>query len=118
MEQVKALDDKNGGGNRLATEKWMGSMPDSERPGSSDTATLEALKRFVDRVYNEKRWENKDGGTPSKSPTPSGHSGSTKGTSVNGRDTSFCLPFLFCLPMACLSLTKTRIPSSIRSSRS
>jgi hypothetical protein len=59
MEEVKALDEKNGGGNRLARELWMADMPESEHPGPD--SSLEAIKRFVERVYIDERWKSKGG---------------------------------------------------------
>lgn len=60
MEEVKALEGRNGGGNRLAQERWLVNVPDSERPipGSSPQ---QVYKNFVERAYIEERWTGNGG---------------------------------------------------------
>jgi len=54
MEEVRALDGRNGGGNALARKTWLGAVPDGNRPAPD--ASLEAKKRFVQKVYEERKW--------------------------------------------------------------
>jgi len=70
MEEVKALDEKNGGGNRLATELYMTAMSENERPAPG---ALEAIKRFVQKVYIDEVWK----GTSRKSTSMSSTSPSS-----------------------------------------
>lgn len=64
MEEVKALEERNGGGNKVAKETWLANVPDHERP-TPDVSPPQAYKRFVERAYIDKLWV----GSPS-APSP------------------------------------------------
>lgn len=55
LEEVRQLQEGNGGGNRVATHRWLAAVPDTERPKPGDHH--EVFKNFVDRAYNRKEWE-------------------------------------------------------------
>jgi len=55
MDEIKQLDERNGGGNRIAYERWVAGAPASSRP--DEKSSLDTLKRFIDRAYNQKAWE-------------------------------------------------------------
>jgi len=55
MDEVRQLDGKNGGGNKIAHERWVAGAPDSSKP--NDKSSLDTIKRFIDRAYNQKAWE-------------------------------------------------------------
>lgn len=83
-EEVKSLDEKHGGGNRMALATYLLYVPEGERPGKD--ATLDAYKRFIERAYIQKLFigesvpvsGSQSAATSSAasrdlSPTPSGH---------------------------------------------
>jgi len=59
MDEVRVLDERNGGGNRAAQRLWLAHVPDSERP--TKESSLEVHKRFVERAYIDGRWKSKLG---------------------------------------------------------
>ncbi|CAE8677924.1 unnamed protein product, partial [Polarella glacialis] len=54
MEEVKSLDESNGGGNAVANRHYLANVPEGDRP--TQASSLEAYKKFVDRAYIEQRW--------------------------------------------------------------
>mmetsp|Transcript_54884 Transcript_54884/g.117163 ORF Transcript_54884/g.117163 Transcript_54884/m.117163 type:complete len:402 (-) Transcript_54884:193-1398(-) len=67
MDEVKALDEKNGGGNKMAQLYWLARMPEGARP--TQESTLDDYKKFVQKAYIDKLWVDPDGspGRPSVS---------------------------------------------------
>lgn len=59
MDEVKTLDERNGGGNRAAQKTWLANVPESERPSSE--SSLEVYKKFIERAYIEARWMARPG---------------------------------------------------------
>eukprot|EP00448_Togula_jolla_P011565 CAMPEP_0170606026 /NCGR_PEP_ID=MMETSP0224-20130122/20287_1 /TAXON_ID=285029 /ORGANISM="Togula jolla, Strain CCCM 725" /LENGTH=329 /DNA_ID=CAMNT_0010931069 /DNA_START=44 /DNA_END=1030 /DNA_ORIENTATION=+ len=53
MEEVKALDSRNGGGNEAAGLQWLASITERDRPTKGD---LESCKRFVENAYIKLLW--------------------------------------------------------------
>jgi len=60
MEEVASLEDKNGGGNRAAQERYFADVRPEDRPREGDN--LERFKSFVQRAYIDKKWMNSSGG--------------------------------------------------------
>eukprot|EP00929_Paragymnodinium_shiwhaense_P119352 TRINITY_DN91233_c0_g1_i1.p1 TRINITY_DN91233_c0_g1~~TRINITY_DN91233_c0_g1_i1.p1 ORF type:complete len:570 (+),score=92.49 TRINITY_DN91233_c0_g1_i1:124-1833(+) len=54
MDEVKSLDGKRGGGNAACRASWLANVSESERPNKD--SSLDAIKRFIERAYIEKRW--------------------------------------------------------------
>eukprot|EP00439_Symbiodinium_sp_Y106_P053802 s2747_g7.t1 len=54
LEEVKALDDCNGGGNAAAVRKYLGKVTPKDRVKQG--STLELYKRFIQRAYVDQRW--------------------------------------------------------------
>ncbi|CAE7762644.1 AGD14 [Symbiodinium sp. CCMP2592] len=54
LEEVKALDDCNGGGNAAAVRKYLGKVTPKDR--AKQGSTLELYKRFIQRAYVDQRW--------------------------------------------------------------
>jgi hypothetical protein len=58
MEEVKALDERNGGGNEWCRAKWFARLSDSEEqrwmPKEGDP--LDNFKRFVHMAYEDSKW--------------------------------------------------------------
>merc|ERR1719204_2447811 len=59
MEEVKALDERSGGGNKAAQRRWLARVPESERPTAE--SSLDAKKKFVERAYIEGRYAGPEG---------------------------------------------------------
>lgn len=97
IQEVRQLDEKNGGGNRLAEERWVSRAPESVRPTQS--SSMDAIKSFVDRAYNQKAWEgpvqssgsdkpSRDGLPQSARCTPAQEPGMMTVTAVNRKPTA------------------------------
>lgn len=71
MEEVQMLDEKNGGGNRVALQTWLADVPDSARP--TPDSRQDELKRFIDLVYNKKAWLSSSPGSRDTERAPSRH---------------------------------------------
>jgi len=59
MDEVRQLEERNGGGNKVAQDKWFARCSDSTRPKEGDS--LDRVKDFVNRAYNEERWLDESG---------------------------------------------------------
>eukprot|EP00930_Biecheleria_cincta_P083450 TRINITY_DN73022_c0_g1_i1.p1 TRINITY_DN73022_c0_g1~~TRINITY_DN73022_c0_g1_i1.p1 ORF type:complete len:412 (+),score=82.56 TRINITY_DN73022_c0_g1_i1:100-1335(+) len=55
MDEVKALDDRNGGGNAACRRRYMARLGEGD-PQPKEDSTLDAKKKFVERAYELKRW--------------------------------------------------------------
>mmetsp|Transcript_58684 Transcript_58684/g.136488 ORF Transcript_58684/g.136488 Transcript_58684/m.136488 type:complete len:425 (-) Transcript_58684:124-1398(-) len=55
MDEVLALDERNGGGNRVAVERFLSGVPEGMRPRHD--SSQDVLKQFINRAYNERAWE-------------------------------------------------------------
>lgn len=54
MEEVAVLDERNGGGNKMAQIRWLAHVPEGERP--TQDSNLDTYKKFIERAYIEHRW--------------------------------------------------------------
>jgi len=54
MEEVKVLDERNGGGNRVALQHWLACVPEGERPNKD--SSLDDYKKFIQKAYNDELW--------------------------------------------------------------
>lgn len=78
-EEVKSLEDRNGGGNRAAEDVWFAHARREDRPRAGDH--LDRFKEFVKRAYIDERWKADDRDdrprrrTKDDSPPPSSRSG-------------------------------------------
>lgn len=54
MSEVKALDESQGGGNKVALRRYLANVPEGARPAKD--SSLDAFKKFVELAYNEQRW--------------------------------------------------------------
>lgn len=56
MDEVRALEDRNGGGNRAAQDLYLRVVRPSDRPKKGDS--LDRYKDFVRKAYNEELWKS------------------------------------------------------------
>lgn len=87
MDEVKSLDERNGGGNRAAQCKWLARVPEGAR--LTKDSSLEAYKKFVHQAYIDEVWIDTGGG-PEASPeagsaTPGGQE-SSRGEKKSKKD--------------------------------
>lgn len=82
MEEVLMLDERNGGGNRIAMETQLGRVPKDARP---PPGSIDAIKQFVDRAYNQNAWkvplQNSGTSTRTSAPSPGENLGGDGGQS-------------------------------------
>eukprot|EP00439_Symbiodinium_sp_Y106_P002666 s5115_g1.t1 len=54
MDEVRALEERNGGGNKVAQDTFLAGVRDDDRPREGDS--LDKCKEFVKRAYIDKIW--------------------------------------------------------------
>ena len=47
------MEDKNGGGNKIAYNRWIAGAPDNARP--NDKSSQEAIEHFIDKAYTQQK---------------------------------------------------------------
>lgn len=95
MDEVSKVDERNGGGNSVAEERYLRYVRDSDRPREGDR--LERYKDFVERAYIRKEWaaESRPPTTRedrSARATPTPRAAQTRRETYSARDTAPCVP--------------------------